>query len=132
VRKVDLLKVKIQRAIELIDNSQYREAESVLAQTVGEYVSSPEIYNLLGILEEYKGDYTKAAKFYRVSYAFDPAYKPASANLMRVTGFKINTAKAAIDFGKEAESRNSDGSFYIEYDESKTGHIIKKRERLSE
>lgn len=45
--------------------------------------SGPEAFNLLGVLEELRGNDTEAMKNYRVALDFDPTYKPAQENLTR-------------------------------------------------
>lgn len=45
--------------------------------------SGPEAFNLLGVLEELRGNDTEAMKNYRVALDFDPTYTPAQENLTR-------------------------------------------------
>ncbi|MBI5586192.1 MAG: response regulator [Deltaproteobacteria bacterium] len=45
----------------------------------------PEAYNLLGALLEIKHDRLEAQKFYRAALEIDPTYRPAGANLERIT-----------------------------------------------
>jgi lipoprotein NlpI len=46
-----------------------------------------EAYNLLGALLEIKGDAVEAQKFYRAALDIDPTFKPAHANLDRITSW---------------------------------------------
>lgn len=57
----------------------------------------PEAYNLLGTILESKGDKLEGQKFYRTALEIDPTYKPARANLDRLTFRREDTD---IDFGK--------------------------------
>lgn len=57
----------------------------------------PEAYNLLGTILESKGDKLESQKFYRAALDIDPTYKPARANLDRLTFRRGDTD---IDFGK--------------------------------
>lgn len=45
--------------------------------------SGPEAFNLLGVLEELRGNDTEAMKNYRVALDFDPTCMPAQENLTR-------------------------------------------------
>jgi CheY-like chemotaxis protein len=69
----------------------------------------PEAYNLLGALFEIKGDRSEAEKFYRATLDIAPSYKPAQANLERITSLH---KLGRIDLGPaedETESRESVG-----------------------
>jgi DNA-binding response OmpR family regulator len=46
----------------------------------------PEAFNLLGVLEEIRGNRLNAQKHYRAALSLDPSYKAAIANLDRTTG----------------------------------------------
>jgi DNA-binding NtrC family response regulator len=58
----------------------------------------PEAYNLLGALLEIKGDRLEAQKFYRVALDIEPSYKPALANLERITSWN---KYGSIDLGSD-------------------------------
>jgi DNA-binding response OmpR family regulator len=52
----------------------------------------PEAFNLLGVLEEVRGNRLNAQKHYRAALSLDPSYKPAIANLQRTTsGTRVRT-----------------------------------------
>lgn len=68
-----------------ITNGNLSKAKEILEKAISKNISSPEIYNLLGIIAESTGDLENAQKQYRASLAFNPAYEPAICNLERVT-----------------------------------------------
>lgn len=81
-----------------IKKLQLSEAKKNLLMAIDENIEAADSYNLLGIIYEYLNDISKAAKFYRASYSFDPTFEPASNNLDRVTKFFGYSLKG-IDFG---------------------------------
>lgn len=54
--------------------------------------------NLLGIIAELTMDFQLASKHYRAAYALDPTFKPAIANLDRVTNFSYKPVFREISF----------------------------------
>lgn len=62
----------------------------------------PEAFNLLGALEEIRGNRLNAQNHYRAALSLDPSYKPAIANLQRTTS-GIGKRSGGIDLGKGEE-----------------------------
>jgi DNA-binding NtrC family response regulator len=50
--------------------------------------SRPEAHNLIGLLQEVKGNVEKARQYYRAALAADPSYEPARKNLHRAFGLE--------------------------------------------
>lgn len=49
---------------------------------------NPEPYNLMGLVEEIRGELLEALKMYRAALAVDPSYRPAIDNLERATDWR--------------------------------------------
>jgi DNA-binding response OmpR family regulator len=54
---------------------------------------SPEPYNLMGLVEEMRGELLEALKMYRAALAVDPSYRPAIENLERATDWRYQPPK---------------------------------------
>jgi CheY-like chemotaxis protein len=71
-----------------------------------------EAYNLLGVLFEIKDDALEAQKFYRAALDIDPTYRPASANLDRVTSWikigRVDLGQRRVETESSAESGEKD------------------------
>ncbi|HEY8889374.1 MAG TPA: hypothetical protein VIM70_03910 [Clostridium sp.] len=89
----------IEQAINSIKSSKLDLAKVYLHAAMVLNDHSPEAYNLLGVISEYKGDVLLAGKYYRAAYAFDPSYKPADKNLEKLTSYFYKFNGANIDFG---------------------------------
>ena len=83
---------------------------------------SAEVYNLLGVISEYKGDVILACKYYRAAYVFDPTYKPADKNLEKLTSFFYIFNEANIDYGDNMEKEHQKLNF-LEYNAMHIGHL---------
>ncbi len=92
--------LSIEKAKEAIIKNNYNEAKKYIVCAFEENQNSPEIHNLLGIIAELKKDLSSAGKHYRASNALDPAYKPSSVNLERITSLYYNTILIAPDYGE--------------------------------
>lgn len=79
------------RLIELakrsITDRNLNEAMNLLLKAIVAKPGQPEAFNLLGAIHEIRGETGEAAKYYRASLDFDSGYRPAQANLMRVTSY---------------------------------------------
>lgn len=110
------------KSIELKD---FEAAQSYIQKALFEKTNAPEPFNLLGILEEYKGNFLQACKYYRAAYALDPTYKAVINNLDRVTGMQYTQTLKRIDFGNKTDECEKDKMYYVEYDLNHVGHIKK-------
>lgn len=97
------LESNIHKIIRFIKSKQYDVACEHLHQQMLENDHSAQVYNLLGVISEYKGDVLLAMKYYRAAYAFDPTYKPADRNLEKLTSFFYMFNEANIDYGDNTE-----------------------------
>lgn len=116
-------KIYISSAIEKIEFKEFESAKEYIQKALLEQMSAPEPFNLLGILEEYKGNFLQACKYYRAAYALDPTYKAARNNLDRITGITYRQALKDIDFGNQQDLSEKENMYYVEYDENRVGHI---------
>jgi len=89
----------INEAIYSIKSKKHDLAKMYLHAAMLENDHSPEAYNLLGVISEYKGDVLLACKYYRAAYAFDPSFKPADKNLEKLTSFFYKFNELNIDYG---------------------------------
>jgi DNA-binding response OmpR family regulator len=71
-----------------ITNRRFEEARETAQRAIAADPAQPEAYNLLGALFEIKGNSIEAQKFYRAALDIDPTYKPAAANLDRITSWR--------------------------------------------
>lgn len=91
--------LSIEKAKEEITKNNYEQAKKYIVCAFEENQNSPEVHNLLGIIAEFNKDLRSAGKHYRASNALDPAYKPSSVNLERITSLYYNTILIAPDYG---------------------------------
>lgn len=71
--KLNIIEKKFDKAIEALRIAISKES------------GLPDTHNLLGVIEEYKGNVDEAQKYYRAALALDPSYEPANSNLDRIT-----------------------------------------------
>jgi uncharacterized membrane-anchored protein YjiN (DUF445 family) len=112
----------IEEAINAIKSNEYGLARKYLYAEMIENDHSAEVYNLLGVISEYKRDEPMACTYYRAAYVFDPTYRPADKNLERVTSFFYIFNEKNIDFGDTMEKEH-EKSCYIEYNAMHIGHL---------
>ena len=112
----------IKEAINAIKLNKYDLAHMYLRAAMIENDHSAEVYNLLGIISEYKRDGSMACTYYRASYVFDPTYKPADKNLERVTSFFYIFNEDCLDFGDTLEKEDKK-TYFLEYNGMHLGHI---------
>ena len=87
----------IEEARDAIFNKDYDKAKFCLKEALVNYISSAEIQNLLGVIEEKTGDRQLAQKYYRAALSLDPTYEPADNNLKRTAMF--NSFSSKVDLG---------------------------------
>jgi FixJ family two-component response regulator len=71
-----------------VTDGRFQEAREIAQKAIAADPTQPESYNLLAVLFEIKGDSVEAQKFYRAALDIDPTYKPAAANLDRITSWR--------------------------------------------
>lgn len=118
---------KIEQAVNALQAKDYAAAQEYLkyAMFENENNNAPEVHNLYGVLAELTGDLSLAGKHYRAAYALDPAYKPASRNLERITSFYYIPWDTTPDFGDKPETEASI-DYIIEFDNRNIGHLRKR------
>lgn len=112
----------IKEAINAIKSNKYELAYMCLHAAMIENDHSAEVYNLLGVISECKGDVSLACKYYRAAYVFDPTYKPSDKNLEKLTSFLYIFNEAGIDYGDNMEKEHQN-SYFIEYNAMHVGHL---------
>jgi DNA-binding NtrC family response regulator len=76
----------IESAKKLINSGAFPEAREQVRRAIAENpTGAAEAYNLLGVLEEMRGDRVQAQKHYHVALEIKPDYRPAADNLRRST-----------------------------------------------
>jgi two-component system, OmpR family, alkaline phosphatase synthesis response regulator PhoP len=74
----------VEAARRLIDARSFATAREKVQQAIAARPrEAAEAYNLLGVLEELRGDRVQAQSDYRIALDMDPGYQPAAANLRR-------------------------------------------------
>ncbi|MDO5788045.1 MAG: response regulator [Fusobacterium sp.] len=68
-----------------IIGKKFDKAIEALRIAISKEPGRPDTHNLLGVIEEYKGNIDEAQKYYRAALALDPSYEPANSNLDRIT-----------------------------------------------
>ncbi len=114
----------IKQAIDAIKSNKYDLARKYLFAAMIENDHSAIVYNLLGVISEYKGDEFLACQFYRAAYVFDPTYKPADRNLEKLTSFFYRFNEESIDYGDTIEAEDKK-SYFCEYNGMHFGHLKK-------
>ena len=112
----------INGAINAIKSNKYDLARKYLYAAMIENDHSAQVYNLLGVISEYKGDTILACQYYRVAYVFDPTYKPSDKNLEKLTSFFYIFNEANIDYGDTMEKEDKK-SYFLEYNGMHIGHL---------
>lgn len=87
----------LQFAKKCLEEGNFHKALENLHKAVAEKSTKPEPFNLLGILNEMKGNTVEAQKMYRAALALDPTYGPAESNLRRTAQFAYQRER--FDFG---------------------------------
>ena len=88
----------------LIERRQANQAIPYLRRAVSIDPHRPEPYNLIGLVEEIRGDLLEALKMYRAALAIDPTYKAAARNLGRATdGRYVPPSESAVDSKPDRE-----------------------------
>ena len=105
------LESNIKKIIRTIKSKQYDLACEYLHEQMIENDHSAQVYNLLGVISEYRGNVLLAIKYYRAAYVFDPTYKPADRNLEKLTSFFYIFNEDSIDYGDSTEKVNQKSKF---------------------
>lgn len=84
-------------------NRDFAAAHESARKAIAADPARPEAYNLTAALFEIDGDRVEAGKFYRAALDIDPTYKPAAANLERVT---THGSAGRIDLGPRLLARS--------------------------
>jgi len=95
----DNFETSLEQAKLSITRRDFNRALTLLQRTVGMAPNHPEPFNLLGVLYEMKGRLDEARQMYRAALAVDPSYRPAGANLHRVTQWRYT--QEGIDLGDQ-------------------------------
>lgn len=98
----------LQYAKKCIIIKDFEEAKKYLMKSLSYDTDKPEIYNLLGVLREYKGDIHDAQKYYRMALCIDYTYEPANKNLERTAQFMYTSKGIQLGDISESGSDNSD------------------------
>ncbi|MHB8077110.1 tetratricopeptide repeat protein [Desulfosporosinus fructosivorans] len=117
----------IEQAVNALQAKDYPAAKEHLKYAMFENANAnaPEVHNLYGVLAEFTGDLSLAGKHYRAAYALDPAYKPASRNLERITSFYYNPGDTNPDFGDKPDTEEII-NYILEFDNRNIGHLRKR------
>ncbi|HNV22317.1 MAG TPA: response regulator [Candidatus Hydrogenedentes bacterium] len=91
----------IQWSKRCIQERRFPSAEEHVRKAIGLDASRAEAFNLLGALQELRGDGLGAAKSYRAAYALDPTYKPARINLERIAAIPRSSGTISLDNQEE-------------------------------
>ncbi|SFC64258.1 response regulator [Clostridium uliginosum] len=87
----------IKAARDAIIKKDLEQARILLKEGLVEDTSSPEIQNLLGVIEEKSNNKQLAQKYYRAALSLDATYTPADNNLKRTVMYSAMTN--SIDLG---------------------------------
>ncbi|KPU43770.1 sporulation initiation phosphotransferase F [Oxobacter pfennigii] len=77
----------LQYAKKCMVSKDYINGKKYLMKSLSFDTNSPEVYNLLGVLEEYNNELHDAQKYYRMALCIDYTYEPANKNLQRTAQF---------------------------------------------
>ena len=87
------IRESLKKARKYICSREYDKAELLLKNALIINSSSAEIENLLGVIEEKRGNVLLAQRYYRASLAFEPCYLPADNNLKRTVFYNSGISK---------------------------------------
>ena len=87
------IKESLKKARKYICSREYDKAELLLKNALIINSSSAEIENLLGVIEEKRGNVLLAQRYYRAALAFEPCYLPADNNLKRTVFYNSGISK---------------------------------------
>ena len=101
------LKYKVEPNIHLlaakraINNREFDEARSHLAEVIKQNERMIEAHNLLGVLFEMKHEYSIAKRCYGRAIAIDSNYEPAQQNMRRLFElFQFGSSKEPVNLGE--------------------------------
>ena len=87
------IRESLKKARKYICSREYDKAELLLKNALIINSSSAEIENLLGVIEEKRGNVLLAQRYYRAALAFEPCYLPADNNLKRTVLYNSGISK---------------------------------------
>lgn len=93
-----------------INRRDFSRAEKLLNKAVKKDKEKAAIYNLLGAIEEIKGNQSEAMKNYRTALNIEPSYTPAQKNLERASklGSKPDEVSLEEENNREINSEGED------------------------
>lgn len=91
----------------LLEEGKLEEALPLIQKAVQLGTDRPEGFNLLGALDELRGDQDAARRMYRVALAIDPTYFPAALNLKRLCQWNPVGRTHPINLGDKPEKELS-------------------------
>lgn len=95
----------IELAKKSIGERRFDKAFEHVRRAVSAAPSRPEAFNLLGVLQEVRGEHPDdALKNYHAALALDPSYEPAQKNIERIAG-KGFYRRGKIDLGSGTDQR---------------------------
>jgi DNA-binding NtrC family response regulator len=94
---INSLRDYIEYSKKCLISGRYIEGEEMLKKSLSISANDAEVYNLLGILSEYKEDLHQAQGYYRAALAMDASYRPAIKNLERTSQFIYQKAGMEIE-----------------------------------
>jgi len=94
----------LERAKSAINSRDFSRAEEFLNRAIKTEVEKAAAYNLLGALEEIKGNHTQAMKNYRTALDIEPSYGPAQKNLERAG--KLGSKPDDVSLEEETDDKN--------------------------
>ena len=92
----------IRKATDKIRKQELEEAHDLIVEAIVLNPDSPQPQNLLGLWHELKGNADMARRHFRAAYSLDPTYKPACANLERISAL-FGCRNMPVDYGPEME-----------------------------
>lgn len=90
------------KAIEFIRANNLTAATAILQQEISKDQENPELFNLLGVIDEKRGNFAAARRMYRIALDLDASYRPAQINLERLVQWPPNLVQ--VDLGANAIS----------------------------
>ncbi len=91
----------LREAKQAINRRKFDEAEATLGRAVGLNPASAEAYNLMGVLQEGRGDHDASYAAYKAALKADRGYGPAKHNMKRYYDrFTFGRTEAPVDTGE--------------------------------
>ena len=109
---------------DLIETGNVKDAKNLITDAMKENPDSGVPHNLLGILEEYRGNHILAMKHFRAAWALEPTLLPARWNMNEYGEWKKVHHCAYTE--EDVPEETGQPMYKTVYDEKGIGHMVRR------